>query len=477
MLLTRAFLFLISVIGLMGCEGHFVGERPMNVGIFNGTYEMKIANVNGSNYLVVLNTNYKFQASGGSLQFYLLDAPASPTAPVLQNTMSVSLPSNVGDFVIDGERLYVADRNEHHVLVYDLVDGKFTAKVDGNSNPYFVNVSDQPQRLIVFSRLSDRVKVLAVLCQGSGTIHFIRTDTFDFISNGDTSPGSAEVLLTGGIPGAQFTAYPRQFLNTGRDDPVALPQFPSYGINNLLYLDGPNKTDEMFVTASTLVMGIMSFRLDSFQNTVNLSWNLPRFRDGENVNGIDYPGTKENGFRGLARDGSGNVYATSRSDNSLYVIPRSEFTRSKQALTGESPARRNTRGFGDDDTAFSVKSFDTDRSDNIFPRLGPIAVNYCPNAGATPPTVCRIEDQDATVAWILAAGTKDGDTVLSYPKVYRLNLVDLSVKSTPDSYLGESPQRILWYSTANLLYVANVKSDSISILNADTLDLLATLKN
>lgn len=469
MLLMRIVMAVSFGIILGGCEGNFVGERPYNIQILNGTSEMKLVNLGAKNYLAVLNTNLQFKASTGNLQFYLLEAPASASAPSLQTSMSLELPSNVGDFVIDGTTLFVADRNRHHILIYDFADGKFSPRLDASSAPKFINVSDQPQRLVVFSRASDSKKVLAVLCQSSGTIHFILLETFEFISKGDTVSGTADLFVTGGINGAQFTAYPRRTINTDDDDPIHFPQFPSYGINQLVYLGG---TEQLFVTASSLSLGLLSFRLDRFQNAANLTWNLPKSKDGVVEGTQEYPGSHENGFRGLARDGQGKVFATSRTDNSIYQIPRSEFESLKVAASGETVARRNTRGFDDDNKAYLLKSLDTDRTDEIFPRLGPIIVNYCASAG---PTGCKLDGAAATVAWVLGYGTKEGDVVKLAPKVYRIDLGNLDVKQSSDSALGDSPQRILWNPSAALLYVANVKDSSISILRDDDLSLVGTL--
>ncbi|MDB5039018.1 MAG: hypothetical protein JWQ35_2546, partial [Bacteriovoracaceae bacterium] len=156
-------LILLSIIFLAGCEGRFAGERAYNIQILNGNYQMKVVTVAGAQYLAVLNTNFRFQASTGSLQFYTL---ANPQLPVLQASMTLELPSNAGDFEFDGDTLYVADRNLHRILIYDFASGAFKARLDANANPVTLIVTDQPQTLFVLSRPSDQIKVLAVVCQG-----------------------------------------------------------------------------------------------------------------------------------------------------------------------------------------------------------------------------------------------------------------------------------------------------------------------
>jgi hypothetical protein len=471
----RAVLVLIGLTFFqMGCEGQFAGNRAYNIQILNGNYEMKLVSLLDTAYLAVLNTNYRFQASTGSLQFYSL---ANPEAPSLSADLTLELPSNTSDFQLDGTTLYVADRNRHRVLIYDFSGGKFSQRLDSKSEEVKIKVTDQPQKLLVFSRPSDSVKILAIVCQTTGVIHFVRLDTLEFISKSDDSSYSPDVISIGGISGADLSAVARRTLKSGEDDPMNFPQIPAFGINQLVLLNESGKTDGIFVAASGVSMALFGFRFDRFQNTSNLSWNLPRSKDGYDENNQDYPGTGENGFRGLARDGLGNVYASSRTNNALFSIPRSEFEKDKDAISGESPARRNTRGLGDNATTYQVVNFDSDGTDKIFPRLGVVAVNYCPNSPLPPPAYCKVDGEAASLAWVVGLGTKDGDQVLLSPRVYRVDLASKTFISSADSALGDSPQRILWYGPSGLVYVGNAKSNTISILRDSDLSLVKTMQN
>src|ERR1700744_4069521 len=122
MFLKRLGVLILFVITFVSCEGHFAGERDYNIQILNGTYEMKMVTLSSTQYLAILNTNYQFHASTGSIQFYSL---TNPLVPALQSDMSVEVPSNVGDYAFDGATFFVADRNENQILIFDFANGKF----------------------------------------------------------------------------------------------------------------------------------------------------------------------------------------------------------------------------------------------------------------------------------------------------------------------------------------------------------------
>jgi len=78
--------------------------------------------------------------------------------------------------------------------------------------------------------------------------------------------------------------------------------------------------------------------------------------------------------------------------------------------------------------------------------------------------------QTASVAWVL--GLEGG-------KVFRVASLDSSpaIASSADGAIEESPQRILWHPTHNLLYIAHPVNDTITIMGADDLLVKGTITN
>lgn len=438
---------LLPAFFLGACEGKFTGDRELDLEAVNGPYSMHVVSVGGSSYLGILNTNYRFHKKGGSLQFYSL---AIPQSPVRNDVLTIELPSNVADFLVDGTTLYLLDRDKPRVRVYDFDGTAFQERLDSKGDPVVIKVSDNPQSIYLINRATAPTKVLAVVSQLGGTIHFIQTDPLAYLADGPARPESIapDVRLTNGVPGARLRMIPRQEESPGSNDKIDLSfsEKLGQGINGLVYLGGAHET---FVTASFTSNGLFNFRFATFENSSNLAWDLRAARRGATYDdGTVLEGSDEKGFRGLAADDIGNVYATSRADNRLYIIPRTEFEREY------GPDSRNTRGYPrDNQTHTSEATFDTNISDEIFPRLGDIVVETGTSAAATR-------------AWILAFGTGS---------VYRVDLTNNAV--TESAVLGEFPQKLIWNSTSNLLYVAVTKSDTIKVLDADTLQVLSTIQS
>ncbi len=475
------------------CEPKFAGDRPFNIDILNGPGRAKLVEIGSTQYLGILNTNLEFEASSGSIQFYSL---SDPQKPKLETSLSVEVPSNVGDFEFDGDTLFVADRNKHRIFVYDYSSGKFSQRLDEDGGPKFVKVTDNPQRLLSFTRPGDNLKMLAIVCQSSGFIHFIRTDNLEFVEKGSDESVTPDLAVSRNIKGANLEMIERLKTVKNKDGEdeivqqhldISFSQRVGFGINQAVLLgvtDGDGSIP-LIVTASYLAQGIFGFRLDTFQNTANIAWDLDGARSGwtknkGTANEIKVQGSKELGFRGLARDAAGNIYASSRTDNSLYRIDRSVFEMSKERKATESTAKRNTVGFDENDVSYRIVNFDRDPTDKLFPRMGEVEVNYCPKL-TPPPTNCSTGT--ATVAWVLGLGQKDGSTVEVPARIYRVDLTQdltdedaVTFTKSADDALEDSPQRLLWNPEGSVLYVLNVKSNSISVLNDTSLDLIATVQ-
>ncbi len=449
------FIFLsLFLFGLNGCEGDFAGKRPYDIVSLNNPYEMKIVRVGGTTYLALLNSDAKNIKRTGSLQFYSLTNPA---APVLVESLTVELPSNVGDFIIYGDSLYIAERNTAKILVYDYVSGVFSPRLSGGKG-VSIQMPANPQRLGVFVRTGDGVSLLAVVCQSAGTIVFVRLDTLAYVTSPETTAETSDVRLTNGIRGAGFNLIPRQVEQANIDDPLYIGGGEALGggINGIEYLGGTYQT---IVTASFMNSAIFGYRFSTFENASNFAWNFQSARDGYTENSTVYPGTGQNGFRGLVSDAAHNVYATNRSNDRVIVMSRADFETDKSGV-------RNTRGYPIDGEGgkFIDVVFDDDLTDTTFPRLGDLVVN---NSREDLEAGLVVDGTAATLAWVLGTGVS---------KVYR---IDLSVPSVTHTsvQLGSLPQRILYYSAANRLYVANTISHSVSILDADDLSVLNTLQN
>jgi len=457
--LSLLLVFSVLAFFVHGCEGTFVGKREFDVKSINGPATMKITPpLNGTTYLAVLNTNFHYEKVGGSLQFYSL---ANPVIPARVDTLTVSTPSNSSDFLIEGNVLYLIDRNVNQVLIYDFASsGAFVQRLDPNGNAIILNVTGDPQRLLTFSRASDGIRILAVLCQSAGSIQFFRLDTLQAVVTPEVDP-PANILadtqnLGNGKVGTKFYMTPRQVEVPGHDDNIALTFLETQGVgsNDLVYLGGNN---ELIFTAAFTTTGIFGYQFKTFFNSSNFAWDLGQFRDGyTDASGMDIPGTGENGFRGLAADGAGTIFLTSRADNGLYAVPLSILDQPKESDS------RNTRGFPANAQRFRLPiNFDPNQTFN-FPKLGQLALD-CP-----PVTGCA-QNQAAKIAWIVGFGTN---------KVYRVDLTnELLTATSADGAVDPSPQRVTWYPTAGFIYVASPAADKITILNDATLAVVGKLSN
>jgi len=457
-------LLCLSVTLLTACEPRFAGTRAVNLEIINGPFQMRVHNVSGTQYLVVANTNYRFQAKTGSLHFYSL---ATPTAPVKNAALTVELPNNVSDFLIRGTALYVLDRSDDRLIIYDLVGGVFTQRLDANGDKFELKLTANPQSLLVFNRASDATPVMAILSQSQGTVQFLDLTTLALVTQGENENPAETIdrFNFDGIQGARFRMVPRQEEVAGSDDRVNISfrEQVGFGMNGLVYLGTAN---DLIATAIFTDTGILSFRFNSFVNASNYAWDLRGFDRGMTIGGVKIPGSREDGFRSIVRDQAGNVYFTSRTDNTLYTLTTAQLSVDKAA------GDRNTRGFPENEQRFAlIAGFDTDITDEVFPRLGqmvtncPIAVDDVAVADSSCPAV-----QAASVAWVL--GLEGG-------KVFRVAPLDTSpaIASSADAAIEKAPQRILWHPTHNLLYMTHPEFDTITIMGADDLLVKGTLTN
>jgi sugar lactone lactonase YvrE len=263
------------------------------------------------------------------------------------------------------------------------------------------------------------------------------------------------------IVGANFYMQARQEQEAGKDDHIGVSRqvAAGYGINAMAFLPSVS-TDQILITADFFDNALFGYRFESLTNTSNLAWDFPDSSDGYESAGVLYPGTKERGFRGLAVDQSGNVFASSRTDNGVYKIARTEFERAKTTDTSKG---RNTRGYPKNTATHRLIALDDTTTDEIFPRLGEI-VTDCPQAVGPLAVTCG--GAVATRAWVLGLGTQ---------KVYRIAVG--AATSTASARLTGAPQSILWHPSENILYVAEPEANRVDILDADTLSSITQLAN
>ncbi len=460
------YLFVVTLgLACVACEGPFSGNRPFELSEVNGPHQLKFISFQGTTYLAFINTNYRFQRSAGSLHFYSLGDPSQPT---LVENLSVPLPSQVSDFVIDANgRLIIADRSENRLIFFERSGDSWVQQTIENGDDRELKVSDNPQRLEIFQSKTTGKDTLMVVSQSTGTPHFVDLETLQFAA---LPAGAEDSILFNDMRGADLYMEPRQEEVANEDDPIlGGGERNGYGIYSYVFL--PDTTQhQVIVFASALAMGLFGFRYDSFSNSSNFTWNMERRREGYDEAGVDYPGTKDSGFRGLAVDQNGTVYASSRDDNAIYALGASHFMRDK-VNDANGPVRgRNTRGFQENSTGgFLLKEFDETRTDESFPRLGELVVDCAPSVGPFDAIDCDRDDGAAGRAWVLGLETK---------KVYRLAAAAGEALSSSATILAstefdESPQGILWHPTANRLYVSVPKSSKVHVLEADSLEVLS----
>jgi len=465
---------------LVGCEGPFIGDRAVNVEILNGPEPMKICSVGGVELLCVLNVNnFKYQPKSGSLQFYSLADPSQPVKAA--SPKSLEVPANAGDFeVVDvsgNDVLFILDRNENDLLVYDLSGVSFSArKVDGVA--VRVDLPSNPQGLLSFQRSSDSKTFLAVTCMEGATLVFVDPTDLTVFKPDSSATGADVQTFTNGASGAKFFMSPRKTY----DDPekpgqklvdqlaISNAQRSGYGVSRSVFLGGAH---DLIVTPNFLASAVHSFRFSSFQNMANLAWDLWRWRDGYTFeNGSVIVGSGDSGMRGIDvdTDTPANVYVSNSTDNQIYKIPATEFEESE---TDDAGVIRNTKGFKANSRDFLLETFpgskegldfDSDTTDSVVPLLGDVLADKT-GAGL-----------DAQVLWV--AGVEGN-------RIYRIQ-----VPVSPDSgnpvtishrvSLDQTPSRLLGFPAAGpyqFVYVTSRGGDVISVLNANDLTVAGELKN
>lgn len=457
----RYFLFPLMVLAaiLVGCEGNFVGERAENSELINGPFQIKIQSIGGTNYLVVLNTNYRFQAAHGNIQFYTLTDPRNPVKAT--NLNSVSIPTNVGDFEIVDlgtvTRLFVLNRTRDELWVYRLSGANFERERSSANIELALLTGSNATRIVpLTSSLIGGRTALAIVMQRAGTVALFDPSNLTYIEYPSVAAGTdrdSGRLQRGDIPTAGFYMTPRA---EGQRIGVGSLRQLGYGMTGGVSLGG---ADELFAGFNAFENAVYVFRFRTFRNTANFTWDLRAFRGDTNVGGVVRRGTGENGFRGIDVDDAGNLFLANRADNYIYRIPASALQEEKTSDSVRS--NRNTTAFERDLTNYRYDiTLDPDITDEVFPRLGSLAVDRTGGA--------------ATVLWVLGLGKgKTGEE----GKIYRIDLTTPILTHTKT--LGLSPQKLLYYKVGaqETLYAVNTKSDSLVVLDPTNLDILKTISN
>ncbi len=466
---------------LTGCEGQFAGNRAFDVDIVNGPMQMKLCTVGATQLLCVMNTNYQYKAQTGSLQFYSLASPGQPVR--LTSPAPLEVASNASDFEVtqvDGnDVLFILDRSNSKVLVYDLTAGSFAARQEEG-----VAVSRDlplnPQSIQAFQRASDSKVFLAITVMRGGvlggSIVFLDPETLTFFEPDESLAGADVKMVDVKTPGGLFFMSPRKTY----DDPsnpgsklvdrlnIGVSNQVGVGLSKALFLGGAH---DLFVIPNFLATAVHSFRFSTFQNMSNVAWNLRKWRDGAKLSdGSILAGSRETGIRGVDADNLNNVYITNRTDNQVYKIPASVFEADEDDDAG---TIRNTTGFKENVRDHILETypgsdeyleFDSDPSDKIFPRLGDLLADKT-GAGLA-----------AQALWVI--GIHDS-------KIYRVAIPAVPSAGDPITIshsisLGSGPRKLLGHPAAGpyqFIYVADVKNDVISVLNADDLSLAGEIKN
>ena len=474
-------LSLLMFMSFTGCEGQFAGNRSFDIDIVNGPMQMKLCTVGAVELLCAVNTNYQYKAQTGSIQFYSLTNPAQPVRLSTPATIEVS--SNVSDFEVvqvDGnDVLFVLDRNANELLVYDLTGGSFVARQE-NGAAVKVDLPQNPQSIQAFQRSSDSKTFLAITVMrggaSGGSLVFIDPLDLSFYEPDESSPGSDVKLVQVGVPGARFFMSPRKTY----DDPanpgtqlvdrlnVSVSNQVGVGLSKAVFLGG---SQDLFVLPNFLASAVHSFRFSSFQNMSNIAWNLRQWREGAKLSdGSILAGSREVGIRGVDIDNLSNVYVSNRTDNQIYKIPASVFEAEEDDDAG---TIRNTTGFKENVRDHVLETypgssetleFDSNLADSVFPRLGDLLADKT-GAGLA-----------AQALWVI--GIHDS-------KIYRISVPAVPAEGNPITIshsvvLGEGPRKLLGYPAAGpyqFVYVADLKNDVISVLNASDLTLAGEIKN
>lgn len=458
-----------AVFGCLG-EERFAGSKEIDATITNGPFTIKIVTVGGAQYLAILNTNYRANRANGSLQFFSIS-----TNPTMSTAIDpVVLPSNVSDFEIINDDLFVLNRNRSELWVYDLSGTTFSRRQKATGGDFDLDIAVNPTQMFQFTRnarpasTSTGATVLAIVAQSTGSISLVDPSTVTILNPANLVSGTIDAGLVRGrdIYGARFYMTARIDSATGARTRLGVGGLRRLGVGitgSLFYgYAGSNvetDSDEYLVSFNALGLAAYSYNLKTFKNNSNFTWELPDWQNDKRLadNVTIRRGTKENGFRGMDKDDAGNVYLTSRTDNALYVLSKSDIIRAKD--DGEA----NTYGFTKNERTRVVLDFDTDTTDKIFPRIGAIVVE---KADYQSPNLNN-DGASATLAWVASLG--EG-------KVYRVNLTTSAVTHSVD--VGTSLQRLLRVNSGgvDVLYVADTREDKIYVLNPDDLSTLSTIQ-
>lgn len=460
-------LWVLAASALSACEPNFTGRRPVNVTELNAPMQMKTVTVDSTPYLAVMNTNHFNKYDNSTLQFFNITTPSSPTRVA---GLSVKLPSHSSDFLYDAPNLYVLDPSRAKLLVYQYSSGSFSEKKDSRGVPIQIPLADNPQRIIKVTLSGGEYggSVLAITCQTSATIFFIRVnnsgaESSDFVFVPDVSTfGTKDVKLFGSKVGVSLFMNPRQTVS-GTDDRITLggADREGLGINPISFIGDSNYT---FVTAGYRSPGIFAYRLKDLTNSSNFAWDLGRYRDGYMSGATQIHGSQEYGFRGLAADPSGTIYFSSSADEKVYSLSWATLNQSKVTAGTETVATRNTRGFDEAAQTYALSvspDFDSDTTDRSFPALGNLVID-CPPNDTFGATTCDDATSSASKLWVLGTSSN---------RVYRVDLKSgTPMTMTASGAILSGPQQLLWHSSG-ILYIANSAANTISIVDGASLAL------
>jgi len=443
----------LFLMGLSGCEGEFAGNRPFDLKKLNRPFGMRWTTIEGARYLGVTNTNGGGLASSGSLQFYDLSSDNF----VLKEEISLAIPSNVLDFYFDDDldRLFILDRNENRVLIYELAGGSFVPRKDAKGSPVSIELMGNPISLTEWTRdFTDptQASYLAILTEGTGSIQFLNRESLDLFDLNDfkelpgakASPNSIKVQ---GTQVNQIGALLQMEGRTSRDRlrEISGGEAAGRGAGKILAQTTLVQNNPLFVVASFLDEAIFSFRFYDFDNISNLLFN-PRtaIRGAKGVKG-----TKEDGFQGFDRDLANDFYFSLRSNNLIYKVPGSELSRERDSTSkGNTTVLAQDEG-GDFEKNISFGGSGVNPAIGRFARLGDLVVNgQGANSGGS-----------ATRAWVL--GLEDDKLGATQSRVYSVDLGSDSVSEIETFPENTKPQKLIFDPIGLRLIVAATGSDRL----------------
>jgi hypothetical protein len=455
----KFFLWVGLFLFLMGCEGPYPGDRTFSLTDLSGPYRMRQVEIEGSGYLGVLNTDYRGQYGDGSIHFYSLGAPTSLS---LDENLSLRVPSNSADFFYDTETksLFVLSRNTSQIVCFELTPGAGFSPTIRDGQKLMVNVFLSPQSFSYFEVAEPSKRLLAVSSRAAGSLQFFDLETkrllnreeIEVLNAGRFSEGeNLDQIFSGTAesPGAVLNMAPRRQNITEFPTQEGLGlsiRSRNIGLGELVYLGGEKHN---FVAASNLDTALFNFQFFGFKSSSNFLWDLRKFINGYKVGELDFPGTRDSGFMGLAKDGDGNVYLTSRADNSLYALNFDLTTAAAEdyQVSSTLKAMLNTSVFRDNVQAYRLSiDFDSNPNDKVFPRLSHLSVN-------------NQEAGTASRAYVL--GLQDPREKESKSRIYLVDLSGNSILATFDFLEGDYPQSTLLLEESNLLMVSLAGSDKL----------------